>query len=74
MLQGDSEYFGLLIKISDTQSYSNSHKRSILLQSTMKAVIRMGISTYTGIGIGRIWCQMAHVHKSRATLARAYNS
>ena len=30
MLQGDVEYFGLLlIKGSDPQSYSNDHKRSI---------------------------------------------
>ena len=30
MLQGDAEYFGLLlIKSSDPQSYSNGHKRSI---------------------------------------------
>ena len=38
MLQGDAEYFGLLLtKSGDPQSYSNGHKRSILLQCTMKS-------------------------------------
>ena len=29
ILSGDAEYFGLLIKGSDPQSYSNGHKKSI---------------------------------------------
>ena len=40
MLQGDAEYFGLLlIKGSDPQSHLNGHKRSILLECTMKSLI-----------------------------------
>ena len=36
MLQGSAEYFGLLIKCGDPQSYSMVTKGVFLLQCTMK--------------------------------------
>ena len=40
MLQGDAEYFGLLmIKSRYPESYSNGYKRVFLLQCTMKSPI-----------------------------------
>ena len=50
MLQGDVEYFGLLlIKSSDPQSYSNGHKRGILLQCATKSAISVQQEGFTAL-------------------------